>query len=70
MSKFHEFDPVAVLAQCQNLAQVAFNNTQELAKAHNQQEAFLAELVNQHNEVINIIKDIRQDIQELRDDIS
>ena len=66
MTKFHNFDPLDMLLECQRLAQTAFNNTQELARSHNQLNIHLCDLVNQHNQVVELVKNSRREIQELR----
>lgn len=73
MTKFHDFDPLAMLQDCQRLAQTAFNNTQELARAHNQQDNLVVELVRQHNELITLYKKtqskldaLHRELEELR----
>lgn len=69
MTKFHDFDPLAMLLECQRLAQTAFNNTQELARSHNQLNNHMVDLVNQHNQVVDLLKTARREIELLKHEI-
>jgi hypothetical protein len=63
---FHEFDPWLMLNECQRLSQVSFNNTIELARAHNQQQELLNELIQQHNMIVEKLKVIEHTLKEHR----
>lgn len=69
MSKFHDFDPVEVLTQCQRLSQTSFNNTQELARAHNEHDKLLGELLQQHNNIVDLLMRCRREIELLKHEI-
>ena len=60
------FDPLQTLRQCEIDSKVALRNSLELAKAHNAQEVHLVELVNQHQEVIKLIRNMRKEIEQLK----
>lgn len=70
MPKFHNYDPQERLDQAHERATTALNNTLQLAEVHNQQEAFLADLVNQHKNIVTIIKQIRLELEQLRQQIN
>lgn len=70
MSKFHDFDPLDALIQCQRLSQTSFNNTQELARAHNEHDKLLHELLQQHNNIVDLLMKARREIELLKHDIA
>lgn len=69
MTKFHDFDPLDMLLECQRLSQTAFNNTQELARSHNHLDKLLSELLQQHNNLVDLLMRSRREIDSLRKDI-
>lgn len=70
MTKFHDFDPLALLLECQKTAQVAYNNTQQLAQAHNQSDRLLTELLQQHNNIVDLLMRTRREIEKLQKEIT
>ena len=60
------FDPLQTLRQCEIDSKIALRNSLELAKAHNAQEGLMLDLVNQHQEVIKLIRDMRKEIEQLK----
>jgi hemerythrin-like domain-containing protein len=60
------FDPLQTLRQCEIDSKVALRNSIELAKAHNAQDAIVMELTNQHQQIVNLIRTMRKDIEQLK----
>lgn len=60
------FDPYEMLLQNQQQSQQAIKNTIELAKAMNSQDILLQDLVNQHRHVIELIRNLRRDIEQIK----
>jgi hypothetical protein len=60
------FDPLQMLRQCEIDSKVALRNSIELAKAHNAQDAIVMELTNQHQQIVDLIRTMRQDIEKLK----
>ena len=70
MSKFHDFDPLDALIQCQRLSQTSFNNTQELARSHNHLDKLLSELLQQHNNLVDLLMRTRKELQKLQRELN
>jgi uncharacterized membrane protein len=60
------FDPLQTLRQCEIDSKIALRNSIELAKAHNQQDAIMMDLTNQHQQIIDLIRTMRKDIEQLK----
>jgi hemerythrin-like domain-containing protein len=60
------FNPLELLQQCEIQSKQAMLNTQQLARAHNAQESLIVELTNQHNQVIELIRMMRRDLEQLK----
>ena len=60
------FDPLQMLRQCEIDSKIALRNSIELAKAHNAQDAIMMDLTNQHQQIIDLIRTMRKDIEQLK----
>jgi hypothetical protein len=60
------FDPLQTLRQCEIDSKVALRNSLELAKAHNAQDAIVMELTNQHRQFLELIRNMRREIEQLK----
>lgn len=60
------FDPLQTLRQCEIDSKMALHNSIELAKAHNAQDAIMMDLTNQHQQIIDLIRTMRKDIEQLK----
>lgn len=60
------FDPLEILLQCQQDCHQAIKNTHELALAHNRQDQAMTDLVRQHQQLIDLIKTMRRDIEQIK----
>jgi transposase len=60
------FDPLLELQQCQQRSKQALDNTIELARAHNAQDAIVMELTNQHRQFLELIRTMRREIEQLK----
>lgn len=60
------FDPLQLLRQCEIDSKMALHNSIELAKAHNAQDAIMMDLTNQHQQIVDLIRTMRQDIEQLK----
>lgn len=60
------FDPLQLLRQCEIDSKMALHNSIELAKAHNAQDAIMMDLTNQHQQIIDLIRTMRRDIEQLK----
>ncbi len=69
MAKFHDFDPLSVLLEAQRVAQIALNNTQQLARSHNDQEKLLHELLQQHNNIVDLLMKTKRKLEQLEQEI-
>ncbi len=62
MSKFHDFDPLARLEQIEKTATIALSNTHALAQAHDVQEQFFAQIIEQHKSIVELIHVVRSEV--------
>jgi hemerythrin-like domain-containing protein len=60
------FDPLQTLRQCEIDSKIALRNSIELAKAHNAQDAIVMELTNQHRQFLELIRNMRREIEQLK----
>jgi hypothetical protein len=60
------FNPLQELRQCQSDIRQIHVNSLELVRAHNMQEGFLSDLVNQHNNLVEMIKQLKIDVEKLQ----